>query len=69
MATKRVVVNGGGDNLYRISIYGSKYTVSHVDVGVFTNSINVIGEARSMEDALSIIKAHSGRSIKKITNW
>jgi hypothetical protein len=69
MATKRVVVQGGGDNLYRISIYGNKYTVSQVDVGIFSNDINVIGEARSMDDALSIIKSHSGQSIKKITDW
>lgn len=69
MATKRVVVQGGGKNLYRISIYGDKYTVSQVDVGYFTNDINIIGEARSMDDALSIIKSHSGHGIKKITDW
>ncbi len=69
MATKRVVVQGGGENLYRISIYGDKYTISHVDVGVFTNDYNVIGEARSMDDALSIITSHAGKSIKKITDW
>ena len=69
MATKRVVVSGGGDNLYRISIYGDKHTVSQVDVGPFRNTINIIGEARSMEDALRIIKSHSGQSIKKITDW
>ncbi|WP_456424564.1 hypothetical protein [Lutibacter sp.] len=69
MATKRVVVQGGGENLYRISIYGDKHTVSQVDVGYFTNDINIIGETRSMEDALSIIKAHSGQSIKKNTDW
>lgn len=68
-ATKRVVVQGGGENLYQISIYGSKHTVSQVDVGYFTNDIYIIGEARSMDDALSIIKAHSGKSIKKITDW
>ncbi len=69
MATKRVVVTGGGNNLYRISIYNGKYTVSQVDVGAIFNDYNVIGEARSMDDALSIIKAHSGQSIKKITDW
>jgi len=69
MSTKRVVVQGGGENLYRISIYGNKYTVSQVDVGVFTNDINIIGEARNLDDALSIIKSHSGEQIKKITNW
>ena len=69
MATKRVVVKGSGDNLYRISIFGNKYTVSQVDVGIFSNDYNIIGEARSMEDALSIIKSHSGQSIKKITDW
>jgi hypothetical protein len=69
MATKRVVVSGGGNNLYRISIYGDKYTISQVDVGIFTNDYNRIGEARSMDDALRIIKAHSGQSIIKITDW
>ena len=69
MATKRVVVQGGGDNLYRISIYSDKYTISHVDVGDFSNDYHVIGEARSMDDALSIITSHAGQSIKKITDW
>jgi hypothetical protein len=69
MAAKRVVVSGGGENLYRISIYDNKYTVSQVDVGYITNDYNRIGEARSMDDALRIIKAHSGQSIIKITDW
>jgi len=69
MPTKRIVVHGGGDNLYRISIYGNKYTVSHVNVKIFTNDISVIGEARSLDDALSIIKSYSGQGIKKITDW
>ena len=69
MAKKRVVVQGGRENLYRITIYGNNYTVAHVDVGNFTNDFNVIGEAKNMDDALDIIKSHSGKSIKKITDW
>ena len=69
MATKRVIVSGGGDNLYRISESGGKFIVSQVDVGTFTDTFNRIGESRSLDDALSIVKSHSGNSISKITNW
>lgn len=70
MALKKVVVNGGGQNLYRINSINGKYTASHVISDFpFGNTISVIGEARSMEDALSLIKSHSGQSIKKITDW
>ena len=69
MATKKVVVTGGGNNLYRIYISGSRHVVSQVDVNLFSDDINVIGEARTMEDTLNIIKSHSGKSIENISNW
>ena len=67
MADRKVVVKGGGKNLYKISEYGGKYTAYHVDVGFISNSNNNIGEARNLEDALSLIKAHSGKEIEKIS--
>jgi len=69
MSTKRIVVSGGGNNLYRVSESGGKFIASKVDVGPFSDSFSRIGEARSLDDALSIIKSHSGKRIDKISNW
>ena len=63
---KRVVVKGGGKNLYRISIYAGKYAAQHTSVGLLSNSYKDIGTTRSLEDALSIIKSHSGKQIESI---
>jgi hypothetical protein len=67
MRDRKVVVQGGGRNLYRISEYNGKYTAYKVDAGIFFNSTNKIGTTRSLEDALSLIRAHSGREIDEVS--
>jgi hypothetical protein len=67
MANKRVVVQGGGHNLYEISEYSGKYTAYKVDVGFISDSKTNIGQASSLEDALTLIKVHSGKEIKEIS--
>lgn len=67
MADKRVVVQGGGQNLYKISEYKGKYTAYKVAVGLISDSATNIGQASSLEDALSLIKVHSGKEIKEIS--
>lgn len=65
MKDRQVVVQGGGANLYKISEYNGKFTAYKVNTGFGSN--NNIGEARSLEDALALIKLHSGREIKEIS--
>ncbi|AXQ27334.1 hypothetical protein D0B54_00910 [Solimonas sp. K1W22B-7] len=64
---RRVVVTGGGKNLYRISEYGGWFHAYKVDVGLISNSSNSIGKARSLEDAIVLIKSHSGEEIQEIS--
>lgn len=65
-ATRSVTVEGGGANLYEISEYRGRYTASHVRVGLLSNSRTSIGTGGSLEDALSLIRVHSGKQIKNI---
>lgn len=67
MKDRKVVVQGGGQNLYKICEYDGKYTAYKVDMGIFLSSTSRIGTARSLEDALTLIRAHSGREIEEIT--
>jgi hypothetical protein len=61
-----VVVEGGGANLYEISDSGGRYYSYHVRVHLLSNDRNSIGSATSLDDALALIKSHSGRRIKSI---
>ena len=63
--TKRDVTVEGGD-LYRISGGDGKYYVQKVKVNMISNSYTDVGQARSLEDALTLIRAHSGRQIKRL---
>ena len=67
--SKKVVVNGGGDNLYRVSISGRTHSIDKVSVGLISNSYVNIGKTESLEDALSIIRSHSGCEIDTIKSW
>ena len=63
MANRKIVVRGGGDNLYWVSDSGG---VFYVKKGSVWGSGTDIGKTTSLDDALSIIKSHSGREIEKI---
>jgi len=63
---RKVVVEGGGANLYRISESNGWFYAYKVDVGFFSDSNRSIGRARSLKDALDLIKSHSGKEIKEI---
>lgn len=65
MAEKTVVVKGGGSNLYYISDYKNEFFAYKGSASIFGGKTH-IGTARSLEDALAIIKSHSGRQIEKI---
>ena len=66
---KRVVVSGGGQNLYQVSKSGSKYYIYKIKAGTFFDDKISIGYGGSLDDALSLIKSYSGRNIQKITDW
>jgi hypothetical protein len=59
---RKVIVKGGGQNLYSISESSGKFRA-------YKNgfpSRSQIGTASSLEDALALIKGHSGRDIQEI---
>jgi hypothetical protein len=63
----RVVVEGGDDNLYRISEYDGTFRAYQVTIGAFFNEhLDNIGEADSLEEALVLIMSHSGDEIDRI---
>ncbi|HXI86869.1 MAG TPA: hypothetical protein VNH64_05390 [Parvularculaceae bacterium] len=62
-----VVVHGGGANLYRIWKKRSKFIVDKVDINFIPpDSYTKIGEADTFEDALEIIRRHSGHQIESV---
>jgi hypothetical protein len=69
MSERKVVVRGGGDNLFKVSEYKSWFYVSQVDPGVFSDSHNNIGKTNSLKDAIELIRAYSGKDIDKICDW
>lgn len=64
---KRVVTQGGGDNLFKIT--GTNKLEVFIVSGDFFGRTKKIGGARNLEDALSIIKSYSGKQIKDISEW
>ena len=58
MAKKKVIVKGGGRNLYYVSESSGTIYVYRGD--------NQIGKTKTMEDALALIRNHSGRDIESI---
>ena len=63
MAKRKVVVRGGGENLYYVSdSNGTFYVTKSSGWGGGTD----VGKAKSLDDALAIVKSHSGRDIEKI---
>ena len=67
MAKRRVVVKGGGANLYYISEYAGRFYVTQRKVGLITDTNIDIGKTRTLDDALSLIRSHSGRGIDSIS--
>jgi hypothetical protein len=66
MGKRRVVVEGGGANLYEIYESGGSFTAYHVRVKLLSDERIRIGSGRSLQDAIAIIQAHSGHRIKSI---
>jgi len=58
MSKKKVIVKGGGSNLYYVS-------ESSGIIWVYRSN-TLIGKTKTMEDALALIRNHSGRDIERI---
>lgn len=64
---RQVVVKGGGKNLYKITESDGSFHAYKVDINLFSNSNKSIGKAKSLADALALIRSHSGKEIEKIS--
>jgi len=69
METKKVVVKGGGSNLFKVSSYNGTFYIYKVTVGFITNDNYEIGKTKSFDDALSVIRSYSGHEIDRISTW
>ena len=59
MSRKKVIVRGGMKNIYYVNEYSGKFFVT-------SSGGTDIGRAKSLDDALAIIKPDSGRDIEGI---
>ena len=63
--TTRVVVRGGGSNLYEVSESSGWFYVYKGSSGLFSSRTS-IGKTKTFDQALDVIKSHSGRAIEKV---
>ena len=64
MAKRKVAVQGG--DIYEINDYEGKFRICKVDVGLLTDRRRDIGNTKSLEDALALIRSYSGKQIKDV---
>ena len=69
MEAKKVVIKGGGSNLFKVSSYDGTFYIYKVTVGIISDDKYEIGKTRSFDDALSIIRSYSGQEIDHISTW
>lgn len=73
MSSKRIAVDTASKKgqLFKVSEYGGRFYVYKVTVGFFSDDLNQLGESRSLEDAIQIIKAFAGGSVRdiRISGW
>jgi hypothetical protein len=66
----KVVVTGSGSNLYRVWKDGGRFVAELVEINILPpDSYTRVGIANSFDDALDIIRRHSGRQIKSVGPW
>jgi hypothetical protein len=66
---KKIVVKGGGDNLFKVSEHDGWHYAYKVDPGFFSDSTTSLGKARSLADAIQLIRAYSGRDVQEISDY
>jgi hypothetical protein len=69
MKTKKIVVRGGGENLYKVNETNGTFYAYKIKVSLipFCDSDKLLGKTKKFEDALALIKSHSGRDIDTIS--
>lgn len=57
--------------LFKVHEYNGCFTAYRIDVGIFLDDSRKIGEARSLEDAIAIIKTSVAGTVRnvQIKNW
>ena len=61
-----VVLKGGGENLYFVKEYDGKFYVYKGGLGLFAQGKKNTGEASSLDKALVLIKAQTGKEIDRL---
>ena len=69
MSDKKIVVQGGGKNLFRISESSGWFHASECDPGFLSNSFTSIGKARTLAEALTLIKSYTGKNVQSMSDW
>ncbi len=73
MSSKRIVIDTAREKgqLFKVGEYGGRFYAYKVSVGFITNDYIKIGESRSLEDAIRIIKAYVDGSVwdVRISGW
>jgi hypothetical protein len=69
MSTKKVVVEGKGMNLFKVSESSGWFYAYQVDPGFISDTLVSVGKSRSLSDALTLIKSFTGKNIKSMSDW
>lgn len=73
MSAKRIVIDTDRKKgqLFKVSESSGKFYVYDVNVGFISDSLTKIGESRSLQDAIEIIKASVDGTVRniKIADW
>jgi hypothetical protein len=69
MATKKIVVKGSGQNLFKVSDYKGTFHIYKVSTGFLSDSKKEIGKTKNLVDAITLIRAYSGKEIDKIEDY
>ena len=73
MSAKKVVIDTDRKKgqLFKVSETSGRFYVYDIDVGFISNDQKKLGEARNMADAIEIIKASVGGTVRnvKISDW
>ncbi len=69
MKWKLSLRDGRSDNLYQIESYGDRFVVRKVRVGFFSDDTTRIGETRSLDQAIALVKGLTGCEKMDLKPW
>lgn len=62
----RVVVEGGGRNLYYIRARAGEFHVYHHRVNLIWDDENLVGSADDADDAIELVREHAGEEVESV---